>query len=50
MDLREDGSLLLNMDYFDYATGLTMCRDDRLERLFGIPPRPRESALCTRST
>ena len=45
VDLRPDGSLLLNMDYFDYATGLTMCRDDRFERLFGIPPRPRESQL-----
>jgi carbamoyltransferase len=45
VDLRPDGSLLLNMDYFDYATGLTMCRDDRFQRLFGIPPRPRESAL-----
>ncbi len=43
VDLRPDGSLLLNMDYFDYATGLTMCRDHRFERLFGIPPRPRES-------
>ncbi len=45
VDLRPDGSLLLNMDYFDYATGLTMCRDDRFARLFGIPPRPRESVL-----
>jgi carbamoyltransferase len=45
VDLRPDGSLLLNMDYFDYATGLTMCRDSRFVRLFGIPPRPRESAL-----
>jgi carbamoyltransferase len=45
VDLRPDGSLLLNMDYFDYATGLTMCRDDRFTRLFGIPPRPRESHL-----
>ncbi|MGQ9689143.1 MAG: carbamoyltransferase family protein [Desulfobaccales bacterium] len=45
VDLRPDGSLLLNMDYFNYATGLTMCRDDRFERLFGIPPRPRESTL-----
>ncbi len=39
VDLREDGSILLNMDYFNYATGLTMCRDDRWETLFGIPPR-----------
>ena len=45
VDLRPDGSLLLNMDYFDYATGLTMCRDDRFERLFGIPPRHRESHI-----
>jgi carbamoyltransferase len=45
VDLRPDGSLLLNMDYFDYATGLTMCRDGLFERLFGIPPRPRESLL-----
>ena len=45
VDLRPDGSLLLNMDYFDYATGLTMCRDDRFTRLFGIPPRPREGPL-----
>ncbi len=47
VDLREDGSLLLNMDYFDYATGLTMCRDDRFQSLFGIPPRPRESDQLT---
>jgi carbamoyltransferase len=45
IDIREDGSLLLNMDYFNYATGLTMCRDDRWEKLFGVPPRPRESGL-----
>ncbi len=47
VDLRPDGSLLLNMDYFDYATGLTMCRDDRFERLFGLPPRPREKGLLS---
>ena len=45
VDLREDGSILLNMDYFNYAQGLTMCHDDRWEKLFGIPPRPRESKL-----
>ncbi|MFW6123365.1 MAG: carbamoyltransferase [Thermodesulfobacteriota bacterium] len=45
VDLRPDGSLLLNMDYFEFATGLTMCRDDLFEQLFGIPPRPRESHL-----
>ena len=45
MDVREDGSLLLNMDYFNYATGLTMCADARWETLFGIPPRRPESEI-----
>ena len=48
VDLREDGSLLLNMDYFNYATGLTMCRDDKWESLFGLPRRPREGMLDQR--
>jgi carbamoyltransferase len=48
VDLRSDGSLLLNMDYFDYATGLTMCRNDKWESLFGVPRRPRESLLDQR--
>jgi len=45
VDIREDGSILLNMDYFDYATGLTMCREEKWERLFGIPRRKQESDL-----
>jgi carbamoyltransferase len=45
VDLREDGSILLNMDYFNYATGLTMCRDHRWEALFGVPPRPKETFI-----
>lgn len=45
VDIREDGSILLNMDYFDYATGLTMCRDKKWEELFGIPRREPESEL-----
>jgi carbamoyltransferase len=48
VDLREDGSLLLNMDYFDFATGLTMCRDEKWESLFGVPRRPRETLLDQR--
>ncbi len=48
VDLREDGSLLLNMDYFNYATGLTMCVDDKWTSLFGVPPRPREGLLDQR--
>ncbi|MEJ2673400.1 MAG: carbamoyltransferase C-terminal domain-containing protein, partial [Deltaproteobacteria bacterium] len=42
------GSLLLNMDYFDFATGLTMCCNDKWESLFGVPRRPRESLLDQR--
>lgn len=45
VDVREDGSILLNMDYFNYATGLTMCRDAKWEELFGIPRREPESEL-----
>lgn len=43
VDLREDGSILLNMDYFDYATGLRMCSDKRWEELFGLAKRLPES-------
>lgn len=45
IDVREDGSFLLNMDYFNYATGLTMCHEKRWEKLFGIPRRKPETEL-----
>jgi len=45
VDIKDDGSIILNMDYFDYATGLRMCRDEKWEKLFGIPPRKPESEL-----
>jgi len=45
VDLREDGSILLNMDYFNYATGLTMCVDRKWEKLFGLPRRETEAEL-----
>ncbi len=45
VDIRADGSILLNMDYFDYATGLSMCRNDKWRRLFGIPRREPESDI-----
>ena len=45
VDIREDGSILLNMDYFNYATGLTMCNDQKWLQLFGIPRREQESEL-----
>lgn len=45
IDVREDGSILLNMDYFNYAAGLTMCHDEKWEQLFGIPRRKAETEL-----
>ncbi len=47
MDLKEDGSFRLNMEYFDYCTGLTMT-SAKFHRLFGGPPRDPESALDQR--
>jgi len=38
VDLREDGSFRLNLEYFDYCVGLTMT-NQRFHRLFGGPPR-----------
>ena len=44
MDLREDGSFWLDMDYFNYCQGLTMT-SEKFHRLFGGPPRAPESEL-----
>lgn len=38
VDLKDDGSYRLNMDYFDYCTGLTMT-NDKFSELFGGPVR-----------
>ena len=45
VDVRKDGSILLNMDYFDYATGLKMANEAKWEALFGIPRRKAESEI-----
>lgn len=45
VDIREDGSILLNMKYFRYATGLKMTDDKKWTQLFGIPPRKSESEI-----
>ena len=45
VDVREDGSILLNMAYFDFATGLRMCADKKWAALFGLPRRLPESPL-----
>ncbi len=44
VDVRADGSFWLDMDHFDYATGLTMT-NARFDALFGGPPREPESPL-----
>ncbi len=45
IDVREDGSFVLNMDYFNYPVGLTMTHDGKWEKLFQIPRRTPESEL-----
>jgi carbamoyltransferase len=44
IDLKEDGSFTLNMDYFNYCTGLTMTNGN-FHDLFGGPPRKPESPV-----
>jgi len=43
VDIREDGSILLNMDYFDFATGDRMCNNTRWHELFDVKKREAES-------
>ena len=47
IDVKEDGSFRLNLDYFDYCTGLTMT-NSRFDELFGGPPRGSEANLTQR--
>jgi carbamoyltransferase len=47
MDVKPDGTFRLNMDYFDYCTGLRMT-NKKFDAMFGGPPRQPESALTQR--
>jgi carbamoyltransferase len=47
IDLKSDGSLAMNMDYFNYCQGLTMT-NQRFEKLFGGPARNPESFITQR--
>jgi carbamoyltransferase len=47
IDLREDGSLRLNMRYFNFCQGLTMT-NAAFNELFGGPPRKPESEVTQR--
>jgi carbamoyltransferase len=47
VQIREDGSLWMNMDYFGYLGGLTMT-NEKFDELFGGPPRKGESQVSQR--
>src|SRR5215813_11346602 len=47
IDLKPDGTFRLNMEYFDYCTGLAMT-NKRFDELFGAPPREPETRLTQR--
>ena len=47
VDIKEDGSLRLNLEYFNFVAGLTMT-SEKFHDLFGGPPRKPESQLTQR--
>jgi carbamoyltransferase len=47
LDLKPDGTFRMNMEYFNYCTGLTMT-SSRFDALFGGPPREAETKLTQR--
>jgi carbamoyltransferase len=47
IDLKEDGTFRLNLDYFNYCTGLTMT-NGKFDELFGGPARRPDEALTQR--
>lgn len=47
IDVKEDGSFRLNLEYFEYCTGLTMT-NGRFDELFGGPARKPDAPLTQR--
>lgn len=47
IQIRDDGSFWLDMQYFNYCTGLTMT-NDRFDAVFGAPPRNANAPLSQR--
>ena len=45
LDIKDDGSIWMNQEYFNYATGLKMINIKKWERLFGFETRPVESHI-----
>lgn len=48
INVKEDGSFRLNLDYFDYQNGHTMIREEMFSKLFGGPRRKPESIITKR--
>jgi len=47
IDIKDDGTFRLNLEYFDYCTGLRMT-NQRFHELFGAPPRSPEIPITQR--
>ena len=47
IDIKDDGTFRLNLEYFDYCTGLRMT-NQRFHALFGAPPRSPEIPITQR--
>ncbi|WP_254173710.1 carbamoyltransferase family protein [Planktothrix pseudagardhii] len=47
IDLKDDGTFRLNLEYFNYAVGLTMT-NTKFDQLFGGPPRKPETPISQR--
>jgi carbamoyltransferase len=47
VEIKDDGSIWLNQDYFNYATGLTMVHEEKWAKLFGFKARKPEDELQT---
>ncbi len=47
IDIKQDGSFRLNLEYFNFPVGLTMT-NKKFNRLFGGPPRKPESKITQR--
>ncbi len=45
VDIKNDGSVWLNQNYFNYATGLRMVKERKWKALFGFPRRDAEQEL-----
>jgi len=45
VDIKADGSIWLDQQYYNYATGLRMADDKKWEKLFGFPRREDENDL-----